>query len=230
MELGEEGGKPQKKKPGRKPGQRTRTGLELARDRAEMERLRLRYRYTPYRIAEEINKFYKDEPEESFDDKGRLILRPHVSHKQVEADLLKAKEYYQALQFETTQEKRLEIIRQFYDLAAYCQERYDASIEDKITKMSESRDSSEKGNTSTERETIVNTDGNPRYLEIKSFCLKFIAELEAVIPPKKIAPTNPDGTEGYKFEGGEELKRLAALAIEAGALLPPAKEGLLGDG
>lgn len=215
MELEREGGlPPAKKKPGRKAGQRQRTKLEVQRDRAEIERLRLRYRMRLAQIAEEINKFYQDEEEEYvYNDK--LVKRPHLTDKQVWVEIQKAAEEYREYRFVTTEEKRLEIIRQFEDLAVFCQVRYDESLKTKVITTKEERNKDGEV-TTVEKEVNEKRDGNPRYLDIKAFCLKFIAELEQTIPPKKIAPTNPEGTEGFKFEGGEEFKRLAALAEEAG--------------
>lgn len=219
MELKNEGGNSsdlqQPKKRGRKPGQRKRTQLELARDRYEIEKLRLRYRMPPVKIAEHINKFYEDEiPEE-----GKLP--PHLSIQQVKHEIMLATKGYRELESEIITEKRLELIRQFYDLATQSQERYDASVADRITTTSEERVKDSETTTVT-KETVVNTDGNARYLDIKKECLKFIAELEAVLPPRKTALTNPDGTEPFQFEGVEELKRLAALAAEV--LPKPEKE------
>jgi hypothetical protein len=51
-------------------------------------------------------------------------------------------------------------------------------------------------------------------LNLYTVCLDKVAELESIIPPRKTALTNPDGTEPFKFEGMEELKRLEALANE----------------
>lgn len=196
-------------------GRRRRTKLEIARDRAEIERLRLRYRMPPLQIVEKIAEFYQDEDEDK---------RPTVGFEQVKKEIKAATEDYQNLENLEIKQKRQELIRQFYDLAIQCQEQYDKSLADRVTKVTEGRSNKEKGDSTLTRETTVNTDGNARYLEIKLHCLKFIAELEATIPPKKIAPTNPDGTDAFKFEGAEELKRLAALAREAGALLPSAKK------
>ena len=200
-------------------GRRRRTKQEIARDRAEIEKLRLRYRLKPTQIVEKIKEFYTD----GLDEDGREIesgkFPPTVGFEQVKKEIQASTKEFVESRYETIQEKRTEIIRQFEDLAVFCQERYDSSIVDKVTITKEERNK-EGEVTTVEKEVTVNTDGNARYLDIKKYCLQSIAELEAVIPPKKFAPTNPDGTEAFKFTGDEELKRLEALIKEAGGVLP----------
>lgn len=75
----------------------------------------------------------------------------------------------------------------------------------------------EKHKTVTER----NTDGDRGYLELALRCKEMRLRILGAEPPRKIAPTNPQGTKPYEFEQPEEFKRLAALAID---LLPDLKD------
>lgn len=199
------------KKRGRKVGQRQRTTLEQARDRAEMVKLRLRYRMLPKAIAAKINEFYKDE-EDSFNDNNKLVTRPHVSDKQVWVELKAATEEFKEAETDEILTHRLQLIRSFEDLALQAQEAFDASKENELVKVTESRSNKEKGDSELTRETIKHrVEGNPRFLEVKDNCLREIGKLRAAYPPQKTALTNPEGTEPYKFELPEEQKRLNAL-------------------
>ncbi len=163
-------------------GRRKRTQIEIARDRAEIKRLRLRYRKTYREIAVVINAYYQEEPPE---EDGRLP--PSIGFEQVQKELLAAKIEYQEELFSTILDERLDLIRQWEDLAIFCQERYDESCKPKLVQTKESRSNPEKGDSELERELTENTDGNPRYLEIKSSCLKFIAELKGALVPSYAA-------------------------------------------
>lgn len=198
-------------KPGKKKGQRRRTLLEIARDRREMVRLRLRKRLTLNEIAIEINKYYADEADV---DPETGKSKPEIKWQTVKRELKKAVKEFQDEEETEVQLKRREVSRQFLDLMALAHEEYEKSKTDKIVKTSQ--ESTKEGAVSTlEKEVIeVRSTGNPSFLRLAYDCVFAHAEMEAVIPPKKIAPTNPEGTLPYEFDGGEEFRRLRAIAAE----------------
>ncbi len=113
--------------------------------------------------------------------------------------------------------KRFEVICALYDLAGLAHEEYEASKTDKRVNVKESKTSTgdKATTTDTEREVIEKrASGNPAFLNLVKSCVDTIAELEQVVPPKKIAPTDPTGTLPYEFTGGEEFKRLKSIANE----------------
>ncbi len=217
MELQNEGGA----KPGRRPGQRRRTPLEIARDRAEITTLRLLKRKSVSEISAIISERYLEEivdEETGLNADGKRP--PHVGLKQVRNELEGAIEDYKDSMVDEIHAKRLEAIRRYDRVAGFAFEEYEKSAQDGVTKTSEVTNNAEHGETTKEKEvTVFKQVGDPRFLNIYTQCLDKVAELESIIPPRKTALTNPDGTEPFKFEGAEELKRLTALADE---LLNPA--------
>lgn len=138
---------------------------------------------------------------------------PHVGRKQVAIELDKSVEDFKEHRADEIYAKRLGVIRQLEMLAGYAFEEYEKSKADKVIKTSETTDHPEHGEITKEKEvTEFRAVGDKGFLSIALACTEKIAELEAIIPPRKTALTNPDGTEPFKFEGDEELKRLAALA------------------
>jgi hypothetical protein len=223
MELPKaEGGR----KPGRKPGQRRRTPLEIARDRAYINKLRLLHRKSISEISILVSAQYADEiadPDTGLDRDGKLP--PHIGVKQVRKELDGAIQDYKELMADEITAKRLEAIRRYESLAALAIEEYEKSATDKLTKTSETTTHPEYGEITKDREVVESKYvGDPRYLSIHATCVDRIAELEAIVPPKKTALTNPEGTEPFKFEGAEELRRLNALAEEL--LNPSSKNNL----
>jgi hypothetical protein len=212
MELQNEGGA----KPGRKPGQRRRTPLEIARDRAEITNLRLLKRKSVSEISAIISARYLDEivdEETGLNAEGKRP--PHVGLKQVRNELEGAIEDYKDSMVDEIHAKRLEAIRRYDRIAGLAFEEYEKSALDGVTKTAETQNHPEHGEITKEKEvTVFKTVGDPRFLNLYTVCLDKVAELESIIPPRKTALTNPDGTEPFKFEGMEELKRLEALANE----------------
>jgi hypothetical protein len=214
-EPGGEALKPAKRKPGRKPGQRKRTPLEIARDRRLIMRLRLRYHlWTNIDIAVEVNKAYeKEEAEYEKEVKlpgGRiefkLVRRPHVSPEQVGREIKALEELLTASAVNDILTVRRMMVAEYRELEAYCYERYEATIG---THVKTTKTEGENPSTRTEEEEI---SGQIGYLQLAQACKAKVAELLGVAVPKKIAPTNPDGTKPYDaFSENEELKRLATL-------------------
>lgn len=140
---------------------------------------------------------------------------PSVKNKQVRNELEGALGDYKESRADEIHAKRLETIRQYEELGMYAFEEYEKSRADRIIKTSIETDNPEHGTTTTEKEVIeARVVGDKGFLFIVRDCKDRIAELEAVVPPRKTTLTNPDGTEPFKFEGAEEFKRLAALAEE----------------
>lgn len=217
MELQNEGGS----KPGRKPGQRRRTRLEIARDRAKINTLRLLYRKSVSEISSIISDQYLNAEldEDGLDKDGKRP--PHVGVKQVRNELEGAIRDYKEEMADEIHSKRLEVIRRYDSLAGLAHAEYEASKADKVVNTTEESENEETGTTSKKREVREpRVVGDPRFINIAVTCIDRIAELESVIPPRKTALTNPDGTEPFRFEGAEEFKRLSALAAE---LLDPAR-------
>jgi len=65
----------------------------------------------------------------------------------------------------------------------------------------------------------TDTSGNPSYLNIVLECLRQVREIRGLDKPRKIAPTNPDGTESYMVKGAADLTddELAAIASRSGS-------------
>lgn len=214
MELQNEDYKPR----GRRPGQRRRTKLEIARDRSLINRLRLFNRKSLSEISETVSAQYLTEivdQDAGTDKDGKRI--PHVGLKQVRNELEGAVEDFKETRADEIYAKRLEVIRRYETIAGLAADEYEKSKGDRVieTFSKSESDNPEIGTTETSktvREPRV--VGDKGYLNIIVDCTNKIAELEAVIPPRKTALTSPDGTEPFKFEGTEELKRLAALAEE----------------
>lgn len=214
-----------KEKPGRKPGQRRRTRLEIARDRAKINTLRLLYRKSVSEISAIISEQYLEglDEETGLDADGKRP--PHVGLKQVRHELEGAIVDYKEGMVEEIHAKRLDAIRRYDALAGLAFAEYEASKADKVVKTTEESHNPEFGTTNKEREVIeTRIVGDKGFLSIAITCTDRIAELEAIVPPRKTALTNPDGTEPFKFEGAEELRRLGALAEE---LLNPASKDKL---
>lgn len=211
MELQETRGK---QSPGRKPGQRRRSPLEIARDRSLIVDLRLMRRKTLQEIADIVSAQYLEEiadQETGLDKDGKRP--PSVMPRQVRVELEKSVEDYKETRAEEIHAKRLELIRRYDRMSAFAFEEYDKSAVDRVTTMTEETSSAEHGSSTKERETTEQRPtGDKGFLSIAVTCIDRIAELEAVIPPRKTALTNPEGTEPFKFEEPEELKRLGALA------------------
>lgn len=209
-----------RKAPGRKPGQRRRTKLEIARDRAEIVELRLLHRKSITEIAEAVSAKYLEEivdQEAGTDRDGKVV--PHLGFKQIKIELDHSIEDYKDTMAEDIQSKRRELIRQFELLGGMTYREYEKSKAPKIVKTAEERDSQEGGASTMIKEvTEERVVGDPRFLSLTIQCRDKVAELEAAYPPKKTTLTNVDGTEPFQFEGTEEFKRLAALA---GELLRP---------
>lgn len=217
LEDGQEPGglKPAKRKPGRKPGQRKRTPLEIARDRRLIMRLRLRYHlWTHADIAEQVNKAYEGEEEEYEEEVkhpgGRLeyrkVRRPHVSDKQVGVEIKTLQERLTAEAVNDVLSLRRMMVAEYRELEAYCYERYAATIG---THTKTTKTDGERASTRTEEEEL---SGERGYLDLAERCKAKVAELLGVAAPKKIAPTNPDGTKPFDaFSESEELKRLTTL-------------------
>lgn len=214
-----------KEKPGRKPGQRRRTRLEIARDRAKINTLRLLYRKSVSEISAIISEQYLEvglDPETGLDADGKRP--PHVGVKQVRNELEGAITDYKDGMVEEIHAKRLEAIRRYDSLAGLAFAEYEASKADKVVKTKEESETPE-GTATKEREVReARIVGDKGFLSVAITCVDRIAELEAIVPPRKTALTNPDGTEPFKFEGAEELRRLTALAEE---LLNPASKDKL---
>lgn len=193
-----------------KLGKRQRTSLEKASDRTQITRLRLRYRKSISEIADTINGQYQALGE--YDpDTGKL--QPTIGVKMVERILQQRRKEFVQQETDEIHAARLEMIRRYEDLALQCQERFDATLVSRVTETEQESDKS--GETTSLTKTVrVNTDGQVAYLNLKQICLDRIAELRAIVPPKKIAPTNPEGTEAYRFEDSVELRRLRAFAVE----------------
>lgn len=218
MELSQEGGH----KPGRKPGQRRRTKLEIARDRNLINELRLLKRKPISEISRIISAQYLEEIVDDDAGTNRDGKRPPaVGVQQVRKELEGAIEDYKDSMVDEIHAKRLEAIRAWDMLAGRAWEEYEKSCRDGVTKTSETQNHPEHGEITKEKEvTIFKQVGDPRFINIATLCLDKKAELESIIPPRKTALTNPDGTEPFKFEGMEELERLSALAKE---LLEPGR-------
>lgn len=215
---------PERRRPGRKPGQRIRTQAEIYRDRKRIMELKILHRKTNPEIVLEINKFYEDEPEESLHYSGtKTVTRPQLSLKQIEKEIQKANEAAdEAMQDDVIAERR-KLIKQYEAFAAYCFEMHERTLADRKVSTSEEKEintDKASGTTSLMRELTENRDGNTKYLDLYERAMWRIAELKALIPPKKIAPTNPAGTEQFTgFSPDEETKRLAAIAVEMGLTL-----------
>jgi hypothetical protein len=210
MELPTEG---EKLKRGRRAGQRRRTPLELARDRSLINHLRLLERRSLTEIAEIVSKQYEAEvadEETGLNKEGKLP--PRIKRKQVAFELEKVVEEFKEGRAEEIHGKRLELIRRYEQLAGYAYREYEASKSPKVVKTSEKGSGPEGGFNKKRTVREERAVGDKGFLYLYRECTDRIAELEAAIPPKKTALTNPDGTEPFKFEGVDELKRLAALA------------------
>lgn len=210
MELATEGGKR-----GRKPGQRRRTPLEIQRDRTLINDLRLLRRKSLSEIALIISAQYLADPTidaaTGLDKDGKRP--PHVGKKQVAKEIEGAIEDYKEGRADDIHTKRLELIRRYEKLAGYAIEEYEASKAPRVIKTETESTGGEAGPTSSSKEVVEpRVVGDPRFYTIAISCVDKVAELEAAIPPRKTALTNPDGTEPFKFEGLEELKRLEHLA------------------
>lgn len=193
-------------------GRRKRTPLEIALDRQLIVRLKLVNHLPNVLIAERVNKQYKKRAPDS---KGREA--PQISVELVKKELQAAKEEANEAATDIITDLRKAAIREYREFIAYLMERYEATCSKRTVKTLEEREgSNDKGVSSgvVKKTVTEKRDGDARYLEIVERCKWRIAELESVIPPRKIAPTNPDGTESFKFEGSEELKRLDALRDE----------------
>lgn len=198
-------------RPSPRAGRRQRTPLEMARDREKITRLRLVNRLHVNVIADIISKQYEGEE----NPEGKLA--PQIGVEQIRKELTRSKTDFEREQLKTILEKRAALIREYRALEAYCMERYDATLCKKITKTTEEKEGSTPngGNNSVTRKTVKqNTDGDKGYIDLAERCKWRVAELEAIIPPRKTALTNPEGTEAFKFETGEEWKRLTALSAE----------------
>lgn len=207
--------KPAKKKPGRKPGQRKRTPLEIARDRRLIMRLRLRYHlWTNQDIAEKVNEAYEKE-EEVYEKEiklegGRIefktVRRPHVSPEQVGKEIKALEELLTASAVNDILTVRRMMVAEYRELEAYCYERYEATIGTHTKTVTTS------GEHPSTREEEEELSGQIGYLQLAQACKAKVAELLGAAAPKKIAPTNPDGTKPFDaFSENEELKRLATL-------------------
>jgi hypothetical protein len=200
---------------GRKPGQRRRDALEKRRDRREAVQMKLREKLTSEEIAERLNaKYYRTEEEEA-----RAIAKgkkpAHLSPAQIRVELKIAEEEFKEDTTDDLLQIRLQLLREFEDLEAYAWGRHYASIgEHKIVVETDG----EKASTRTTTEELV---GDRGWVELAAKCKEFRLRLTGAEPPRKIAPTNPQGTKPFEFEQPEEFKRLAALAID---LLPDLKD------
>jgi hypothetical protein len=211
---GTEGGgelKPARKR-GRKPGQRTRTPLEIARDRRLIMRLRLRnHLWTHGDIAEEVNKAYeKEEEEREIEVRGKdgklgykLVRRPHVSPEQVGKEIKTLEERLEAEAVNDVLRLRRFMAAEYRELEQFCYERYAETV------GLHTKTTTKTGETIKTEEELAGEIG---YLQLAEKCKARVAELLGVAAPKKIAPTNPDGSKPYDaFSENEELKRLAAV-------------------
>lgn len=209
MELREgERQEPVPRKRGRKPGQRRRTPLEVARDRKLIGRLRLRYAlWTQEDIAAEVNKAYETPEELAAAEEGGY--KPaHVSARQVGEEIKTLTARLEAEATEDTQALRRMRIAELRELEEFCRERYDATV-GTHTIVRETEGGDRDGAKQTTTEELAGESG---YLTLALQCKKQIIELEGITPPKKTALTNPDGTKPFDaFGDSEELKRLAAL-------------------
>lgn len=216
MDLPKEG----KGRTGRLPGTRLRTALEKERDRTEINNLRLIYRMSVTEIARIVTARYAEqivEPlEAGLDKEGKRP--PRVQVKQVRLELRAAILDYQDERATEIHGKRLEAIRAYESFGRYVMSEYEKSKGDRVITTETESESTEGTVNTTKTVTEPRAVGDKGFVQIGLQCLDRIVELEAVIPPRKLAMTNPEGTEAFKFEGTEEFKRLAALAQEL--LLP----------
>lgn len=198
----------------------------MERDRTLINELRLLRRRSVTEIARIVSDQYL---EEIADEETGLNVEgkrpPHVGKKQVAIELDKIVEEYKENRADEIYAKRLGVIRQYEALAGICYEEYEKSKADKLTTHKETTQHPEYGEITKDKEVVeTRLVGDKGYLSLIVNCTDKIAELEAIIPPRKTALTNPDGTEPFKFEGAEELRRLSALADE---LLNPASKDKL---
>jgi hypothetical protein len=211
-------GKPERKasSAGRKPKtqRRERNPLERRRDAREIGRIRLRFAlWTLEEIADHINaKYYSGADEEARCKEaaakaGVESVEPPQLSKQMVSTVLKRLDA--RLEEEAVDELlalRRRQIAELRELEEYCRERYEATI-GKHTKTRET--TGDKASTTTEEEEL---SGERGYLELAFKCKQEIVDLTGSRPPRKIAPTNPEGTKPFDaFGESEELKRLAAL-------------------
>jgi hypothetical protein len=142
-----------------------------------------------------------------------MKLQPTIGVRMVEYILGQAKNDFVQMETDEIHAARLEMIRRYEDLALQCQERFDASLVQKVTTTEQESDRA--GEQSSLSKTVrVNTEGAIGYLQLKETCYWRISELRAIIPPKKVAPTNPEGTEAFRFDDTTEMRRLKAFTME----------------
>lgn len=196
------------KRRGRKPGRRTRSTTEMRRDARAMTRLRLfNHLWTHEDVADEINALYYSDrtPDANFKEPP-LVGRVQVS-RVIEAF---EKRLDDAAINDVLKLRRIRIA-EYRELEQLCYERYKATIGEHVKTISIP------GKNGGERTESEELSGERGYLELAERCKWRIAELENIIPPKKVAPTNPDGTKPFSlFSDDEELKRLASVFSEIG--------------
>jgi hypothetical protein len=199
-----------RKKRGRSKDQRSRTTLERKRDQRLIARWKLREKMDNEQISERLTEMYAKlwQP-------GELIVK--VSRQSVDNEI-------KALEERLAKDAGRDILTlraiKIGELTEYAKQ---AWADYEHSKRPLVKRSSEKGETTGEhgreshtvRKAVEHRVGDARLLRIALDADKEVAELQNLYPPKKVAPTTPDGTEPYKgFELPEELKRFAAMLAE----------------
>jgi hypothetical protein len=205
--MGEE-----KKKPGRRPGQRRRTLTERARDKREIARLRLTERLQPDEIAETLMRRH-------YSGEGETV---NISSKQVEAEITALNK--QALEdaAKDTLTLRALSIRELEDNERFCMEQFYLTQKTKTKRATKKKATSiqtGEGETKTITPAVLteaqierlHRDGNHSWIELYYKFRNRRYELMGIDPPTKISPTDPTGQKPYKFQGGEEMRRLMPL-------------------
>lgn len=203
----------EREKPGTKPGTRKRTRLEIARDRTDINHMRLMERRTISEISAFLCERYllEADPDTGLNKEGKRP--PSVRNKQVTLELGKAIDDFKESRADEIHAKRLTAIRQYEAMAGLAYREYQASKAPRVVSTETETTGGEAGTINQTREVIeARVTGDKGFLNIVLECTNRVAELEAIIPPRKTAFTNPEGTEPFKFEGTEEMKRLGALA------------------
>lgn len=212
LEPQSKGEKAGRRKRGRNPDQRSRTPLEKKRDARLIADWKLSEHLDNETIADRLTDMYRRERKE-----GEKLVT--VSRQTVDRVVI-------ALEDELIKDAGRDIatlralkIANLIGIAVQARRDYEASKRPRVKRTVEKRNSTGEKASDTRggRFTTEHRVGNDRLLRIALDAEKEVAELQALYPPKKIAPTSPDGTKPFEgFQMPEEFKRLAAILAAQG--------------